>query len=1543
MDAVWCWWKRNLMTKLIVCYLLCCPLYAEVYNISESLPCETEPCTLTHLATLPSHNLNSNITLILSPEVHNLSLNLSVSNVTNFSIIGSSIGSRETVIACNGTGLRFYHVQNVLISSITFQGCGENIVKQVNRITLEDSAFLGTTRSRTALALNETIKASMYRCSFQNNTLGSTYDHMPDLSTYYHNDSVPESVGGALIVSNSSLEIFHSTFQGNSAGIGSAVFTERSSMINISESVFLFNNGSLQGPGHTLFAIDDCLIDIHNSTFLNNTGQHGVFGVINSWINVHFSSFSFNGALFNDGGVIAAFNSFLQITECIFSDNFAQIRGGVIHTIDTDIYIRESTFNNNRAGNLGGTLYLIGSSIAVLESNFTNHSAREGGTVYAINSRIRISEGCNFNSNRAESYGVVALITDSSLDINGSTFANNSAEEDGGVLGLSLGCNVTISQSTFENSVAKKGGVIHTYSGTLNATLLKNRATINGGDLEVTDLVLNVYRCSFKGNVANSGAVVDIFYCSANIDASSFSENSARYGVLETTHCNVELHNLTVRENLALFAGIYIFQSIAHFTGLTIIENNIGSMYAFDSYVHFIGNLIIRNCSEPMNQTSFKGGGFTSYRSVISLNGTTLLTHNQARRGGGFIALESFINIYGETTIHSNKAVDIGGGAYVYQSDFTVQDSSCIFTSNEAEQSGGGIHAISSLVTTSSGYEMTHLDFVNNTAIQGGGVYLEANSKLYVLKREPELNEPRTEVKFVKNQGRMGGAIYVADETNSRACAATTECFFQVLSLHMELSSHLNTINMFFSQNFASKSGNNIFGGVLDRCLPSTFAEIHQLEDNDKSNNGLSYIANTSNVILDSIASFAVRVCFCVNSFHDCNYIPQPKTVKKGENFAVEVVAVDQVGRPLRTNITISFRSTESVLLSGHISQFVNDSCTNVSFSIKSPHRSEKLDLHPDGPCNSKQYSKAAIPIQFAPCTCPIGFDSIVTTTICKCMCASVLSPRVTDCQPLKQSFIKSDTSWISYTNKTEPNGYIIHSHCPFDYCLPPSSSVRINLNTADGADGQCNHNRRGILCGGCKESYSLSLGSTRCLECPSHWPAFLVSTILFVIIIGVAFVAAILFLNLTVAVGTLNAIIFYVNIIHLQHSVYFPGQGMTYQATVVAWLNLDLRIDLCFYKGMDAYLKTWLRLVFPAYIILLVALVIMLSKCSSKFANFIGKRDPVATLATLILLSYTRLLDFFVESLVFTTLNLPDGSVRVLWLLDANVNYFLSKHAPLFIVTLVILLICLVFTLLLLLWQWIVKLFHKCRGLSFIRSPKFASFIETYQIPFHAYARYWTGLLLLARVILYLVTILNFNRNPHVQLTATAFAVGALLTIKGLHTKPVYRKSLLDMMETIIYFNIIAFTAFTAYTLESNGNQVAVATVSTSVTLIMLIAVIAYHVYTYTCIGRLLRKLDCHKRLLNKLRPHKQKRTLTTNSNPTEPQVALNYLDMSKYRNSIFETMEQPTDGEYLQLQQQSEVKNEQSLNHSHCSTPVPPVTSTIVQLSNEDTETTY
>ena len=76
-----------------------------------------------------------------------------------------------------------------------------------------------------------------------------------------------------------------------------------------------------------------------------------------------------------------------------------------------------------------------------------------------------------------------------------------------------------------------------------------------------------------------------------------------------------------------------------------------------------------------------------------------------------------------------------------------------------------------------------------------------------------------------------------------------------------------------------------------------------------------------------------------------------------------------------------------------------------------------------------------------------------------------------------------------------------------------------------------------------------------------------------------------------------------------------------------VAWLNLDIGIDVCFFDGLDAYTKTWLQLAFPVYIISLVIIIVIVSEYSPRFAKFIGERDPIATLATLILLSYARLL----------------------------------------------------------------------------------------------------------------------------------------------------------------------------------------------------------------------------------------------------------------------------------------------------------------------------
>ena len=67
---------------------------------------------------------------------------------------------------------------------------------------------------------------------------------------------------------------------------------------------------------------------------------------------------------------------------------------------------------------------------------------------------------------------------------------------------------------------------------------------------------------------------------------------------------------------------------------------------------------------------------------------------------------------------------------------------------------------------------------------------------------------------------------------------------------------------------------------------------------------------------------------------------------------------------------------------------------------------------------------------------------------------------------------------------------------------------------------------------------------------------------------------ALILVLNLTVAIGTLNGLIFYANIAAANSSTFFPSRSIL--SIIMAWMNLELGIDTCFFEGMDTYWKTY-------------------------------------------------------------------------------------------------------------------------------------------------------------------------------------------------------------------------------------------------------------------------------------------------------------------------------------------------------------------------------
>ena len=392
-----------------------------------------------------------------------------------------------------------------------------------------------------------------------------------------------------------------------------------------------------------------------------------------------------------------------------------------------------------------------------------------------------------------------------------------------------------------------------------------------------------------------------------------------------------------------------------------------------------------------------------------------------------------------------------------------------------------------------------------------------------------------------------------------------------------------------------------------------------------------------------------------------------------------------------------------------------------------------------------------------------------------------------------------------------------------------------------------------------CRPGSGLSLGNPRCIPCTDNWHRNLIGIVIAAFIAGIALVIFMLALNMTVAVGTLNGILFYAHIVAANADTYFwPFTTPTFVTMFISWLNLDIGFDACFSVG-NSYIvgnetrfivdpsliyKALMQLTFPAYVIFLVIIVIIASECSSKFAKIIGKGNPIAVLATLILLSYAKFYNAILASMSLLYLQPAYGSrhvdvAKLASILMAvgttnGITHIKAISYILILVSILILFLGVIYTALVFSWQWLLRYQDKII-FKWVRYQKLRHFLDPYHAPYTAKYRYWTGLLLFVRAFLYLISILNFSLDPRVDLVTTILIVGSLILLKGVTAKRIYKNWLLDVMETAIYFNLVAFSAFTWYNLDFGGNQVAVAYTSVTIMFILLLGVIVFHIFRYT------------------------------------------------------------------------------------------------------------
>ena len=1238
-------------------------------------------------------------------------------------------------------------------------------------------------------------------------------------------------------------------------------------MRHVEEFVVEDTNFKGQENSGTALELIETTAQIVNSTFLSNRKGlfrkcaivypgygclsdgfiGGAISATNSRVEINQSRFEDNGADFG-GAIFAEQDSIINMSGNVFVSNNAAVFGGVLISSSSTITIEASGFHDNYA-RWGGVLGSFSSTITIEASEFQDNNASNGGVLTSDSGTITIEAG-EFQDNNARVGGVLTSVS-STITIEGSGFQDNSATEGGGVL-ASTKSKITIEGSGFQDNYATDGGVLASISDTITiegSRFHGNKATDTGGVLYAAFCNITMAGSNFTNNVSPIGAII----------------YAASRSMIQHTH-----GFLLVNNNKAdRYAVIYLSDSelFGDDSGNVTFSNNLGSLMAFNSNITFTGyTTFVNNTPSQTVSSGFQeGGAITLFQSNAFFYGKCNLEHNHAENGGAIHSTESKLYVNGYVTIPHNTATGNGGGVYLSTSELNCQqESALVLLNNTASHKGGGLHAISSSIKAASSkylqyvYTGARINITGNAAERGGGLSLEANAKFYILKYNHHYDDDDNDFNtttFTANSADYGGAIHVDDDSNSGTCASSTEteCFFQVLALHRVGSSNLGTQSMKFSQNYANISGSTLYGGLLDRCAVSPFAEVHNKYPHafKDRGGGITYFKNVSTYYnpyyydyydyydrtreIISSDPVRVRLCFNADQNNDCSHQHYTE-VKKGQTFTLPVVAVDQVGQPVNATIQTSLHFTESGLDEGQLARKIPAECTNLIFNVVSQHDSEKLSLYAlDGPCKNAELSSAAVEIHFLPCSCPIGLqESEMNSTNCTCDCHSNISQYMEHCDSHTGLLTKQPQTraWISYINETDLTGYLVYPNCPFDYCLSTNPSV--DLSEQNGADAQCTFDRSSLLCGSCQPGLSLSLGSSHCLPCPSYWPALLIAITIAAFLAGIALVALFLILNMTVAGGTLNGLIFYANVVHANESILLPFQMRNFITVFISWLNLDLGIDTCYFPEMNAYIKTWLLLAFPTYVILLVVLVIIISFYSTKFSNLIGKKDPVATLATLILLSYAKLLEICFKSLSVGILKYPDGSSEMLWLPDATVKYLSGKHIPLFIAAVLILLVGLVYTALLFSWQWLLYL-PRWRVFKWTRNPKIQTFIETYHKPYTPKHRYWTGLLLIVRVVLYLVAATNVSNDPAIALTAISFTVCYIFALRLFFGSRLYRKWPVDVLETFFYLNILSFVIFTWYSLDKPRE--AAAYTSVIITFIVLLLIVLYHVYTYTSV----------------------------------------------------------------------------------------------------------
>ncbi len=1173
-----------------------------------------------------------------------------------------------------------------------------------------------------------------------------------------------------------------------------------------------------------------------------------------------------------DFSIFVTFHSMDVIFKYVAFQTRKGAKGRAIYSDNSSIIIKNGYFSNSTGKN-GGSLYITNQSLLTIEDSsfFMSEATSMGGAIYGKNSKLLLTglKENLFLSNKAYCAGGAIFCDQCSIVATGkNSFHHNkvlgcNGEGLGGGIAIENG-NLTLSDTAiYDSNSAVNGGGISLRKANANFTkafvmLIYNMAMDQGGGMYICRASIRAENVTFIGNIARGRVQYSLEQpCGAlcftntsmsyetNILSSTLVNNTGDYGgalfftegdgfTLSSLNAKdhpdgvVGIINATARlTKTNIFSnnvgkGVFIIRnkgSCSFHRGEYYLENNIGDAGAISLSQNSIVFFYAAGVVKLNNNTGYSfGGGMTVVDSYVEFTSVYSLyaCHNEGKEGGMVYAVRSTIRFSGKCLICNNIAST--GGALRIILGFLDLHSSVVFAGNRATL-GGALHASGSRIDI-----RDKLKFTSNVAVRGGALYLELNVSITFLGNPNVKTYNNTALEY-------GGAIYYKDSVSNIQCTDIGKIFkdnrqaleISLAFLQLPSTSPNNNCPKIDSQgDYAEKDGTFLYGGLLDRSrLNYQYKNQTPYEFFFQSKCRIKIQSNNSKN--NMVTSEPFQLLACSGAVIDVNFTNTLNvSVYRGQTFRLQMVATGQ-GNSLVPASVVALTSSTAIMEISQNLQAVENVCSKLVFNLFSNLSSDEnsvevLKLYPIGPCHGTGIDVTQVYINLKPC--PAGFIQSVD----RCICEPRLRDHNVECTIKQHATIVRDSSsrvWINATYDDNGNyqGLIIYSPCPSQYCT--EETINISL---DDPDSQCAFNRSGLLCSRCIDNYSILLGNSQCGMCSN----------LYLNLIWV-FASAGIFLSVflavfkfTVSTGTLNSFIIYANVIQANKELFLLSAKTNLLTIFIAWINLDFGFTVCFFDGMDAYSQTWFQFAFPIYVWSLMCLVIATSRYSTSVSKLVGT-NPVAVLATLLLMSYNKLLKVIIDVFSYVELEYPNKGEKV-WVKDATIPYFSVKHMILVLFTLFILaFIFLPYTVFLLAGPWLYRL-PESRYLSQVLS-RIKPLLDSYYAPYKLKTRYWTGFLLLARCILYSVFSSNSLGRTHYNLLAIMSVFSVIGALSWL-SKGLYKFRYMDIVEVSVYLNLIVLAAALATLPESHAYHVTSILIGSALGTFFL--VITYHIYIH-------------------------------------------------------------------------------------------------------------